>query len=41
MQKDALQDNYIMNTLLEWLAFLPLVISQAAAYINQNDISLA
>ena len=38
VQKDLLQDNYITSTLLEQLAFLPLAISQAAAYINQNNI---
>jgi hypothetical protein len=31
----------VINALLEQLAFLPLAISQAVAYINQNDISLA
>ncbi|KAL4860414.1 hypothetical protein BDV12DRAFT_191719 [Aspergillus spectabilis] len=41
MQKDLLQDAHVTNALLERLAFLPLAISQAAAYINQNDISLA
>jgi hypothetical protein len=41
MRKDALQDNHVTNALLKWLAFLPLVISQAAAYINQNNISIA
>ncbi|KAL4922789.1 putative kinesin light chain [Aspergillus aurantiobrunneus] len=41
MQKDLLQDDHVTNALLERLAFLPLAISQAAAYINQNDISLA
>jgi tetratricopeptide (TPR) repeat protein len=41
MRKDSLQDNHVTNALLERLAFLPLAISQAAAYINQNDISLA
>ncbi|KAL3468657.1 hypothetical protein BJX99DRAFT_266010 [Aspergillus californicus] len=41
MRKDLLQDDYMTNTLLEQLSFLPLAISQAAAYINQNDISLA
>ncbi|KAB8213257.1 putative kinesin light chain [Aspergillus novoparasiticus] len=40
-QKDFLQDDHVTNTLLEQLAFLPLAISQAAAYINQNSISLA
>ncbi|KAL2783319.1 hypothetical protein BJX66DRAFT_132060 [Aspergillus keveii] len=41
MQKDLLQDDHVTNTLLERLAFLPLAISQAVAYINQNSISLA
>ncbi|KAL2809773.1 putative kinesin light chain [Aspergillus granulosus] len=41
IQKDLLQDDYMTSALLEQLAFLPLAISQAAAYINQNDISLA
>ncbi|KAJ0412956.1 nucleoside phosphorylase domain-containing protein [Aspergillus carlsbadensis] len=40
MRKDFLQDDHVTNALLEQLAFLPLAISQAAAYINQNDISL-
>ncbi|KAL3468658.1 hypothetical protein BJX99DRAFT_266009 [Aspergillus californicus] len=41
MRKDLLKDNSVTNTLLEQLSFLPLAISQAAAYINQTDISLA
>ncbi|KAL3483809.1 nucleoside phosphorylase domain-containing protein [Aspergillus germanicus] len=41
MRKDLLQDDHVTNALLEQLSFLPLAISQAAAYINQNDISLA
>ncbi|QSS58082.1 hypothetical protein I7I51_07504 [Histoplasma capsulatum] len=41
IQKCLLRDDCMTNTLLERLAFLPLAISQAAAYINQNDISLA
>ncbi|KAL4786131.1 nucleoside phosphorylase domain-containing protein [Aspergillus varians] len=41
IQKDLIQDDYMTNALLEQLAFLPLAISQAAAYINQNNISLA
>ncbi|KAL3441720.1 putative kinesin light chain [Aspergillus insuetus] len=41
MRKHALQDDHVTNALLDRLAFLPLAISQAAAYINQNDISLA
>ncbi|KAJ5481007.1 kinesin light chain [Penicillium diatomitis] len=39
--KDLLRDDYETNTLLEMLSCLPLAISQAAAYINRNDISLA
>ncbi|KAL4744260.1 hypothetical protein BDW72DRAFT_199784 [Aspergillus terricola var. indicus] len=41
MRMDLLQDDHVTTTLLEQLSFLPLAISQAAAYINQNDISLA
>ncbi|KAH1335475.1 hypothetical protein KXV68_004540 [Aspergillus fumigatus] len=41
IRKDLLQDDYVTSALLEQLAFLPLAISQAAACINQNDISLA
>ncbi|KAL4789393.1 putative kinesin light chain [Aspergillus venezuelensis] len=41
IQKDLLQDDQVTNALLEQLAFLPLAISQAAAYINRNEISLA
>ncbi|KAL4737696.1 hypothetical protein BDV11DRAFT_171685 [Aspergillus similis] len=41
MRKDLLQDDHVTSTLLEKLAFLPLAISQAAAYINQTGISLA
>lgn len=41
VQKDLLRDDQMANALLEKLAFLPLAISQAAAYINQNSISLA
>jgi hypothetical protein len=41
MRKELLRDNYIINVFLKQLAFLPLAISQAAAYINQNNISLA
>ncbi|KAL4959124.1 putative kinesin light chain, partial [Aspergillus stella-maris] len=40
IRKDLLQDNHVTNTLLEQLAFLPLAISQATAYINHNDIAL-
>ncbi|KAF4232361.1 hypothetical protein CNMCM6805_010007 [Aspergillus fumigatiaffinis] len=35
IRKDLLQDDYVTSALLEQLAFLPLAISQAAAYINQ------
>ncbi|KAL2801696.1 P-loop containing nucleoside triphosphate hydrolase protein [Aspergillus granulosus] len=41
IRNDLLQDDYVTSALLEQLAFLPLAISQAAAYINQNEISLA
>ncbi|KAL4770839.1 putative kinesin light chain [Aspergillus nidulans var. acristatus] len=41
IRSDLLQDDHVTSMLLEQLAFLPLAISQAAAYINQNDISLA
>ncbi|OJJ98904.1 hypothetical protein ASPACDRAFT_53097 [Aspergillus aculeatus ATCC 16872] len=39
VQKDLLRDDHMANALLEQLAFLPLAISQAAAYINENGIS--
>ncbi|KAL4960362.1 nucleoside phosphorylase domain-containing protein [Aspergillus stella-maris] len=41
MREDLLQEDYQTSALLEQLAFLPLAISQAAAYINQTEISLA
>ncbi|KAL4766676.1 P-loop containing nucleoside triphosphate hydrolase protein [Aspergillus nidulans var. acristatus] len=41
IRKDLLEDNHVTSVLLEQLAFLPLAISQAAAYINKNSISLA
>ncbi|KAF7712387.1 Kinesin light chain [Penicillium ucsense] len=41
IRKDLLRDDYVTNALLEMLSCLPLAISQAAAYINRNDISLA
>jgi tetratricopeptide (TPR) repeat protein len=41
IRKDLLQDDDVTSALLKRLAFLPLAISQAAAYINQNDIPLA
>ncbi|KAJ6016208.1 Tetratricopeptide-like helical [Penicillium herquei] len=34
-------DKNAANALLEQLTFLPLAISQAAAYINENDISIS
>ncbi|KAI3120557.1 hypothetical protein CBS147326_9441 [Penicillium roqueforti] len=40
IRNDLLQDDHVTSALLEQLAFLPLAISQAAAYINQTDISL-
>jgi hypothetical protein len=40
MRKDLLDDDHVTGALLEQLSFLPLAISQAAAYINQTDISL-
>jgi tetratricopeptide (TPR) repeat protein len=40
MRKDLLEDDRVTSALLEQLSFLPLAISQAAAYINQTDISL-
>lgn len=41
IQKELLQDNGATSALLEQLAFLPLAISQAAAYINENGVSLS
>ncbi|KAL4976425.1 putative kinesin light chain [Aspergillus desertorum] len=41
IRKDLLEDNHVTSVLLEQLAFLPLAISQAVAYINKNSISLA
>ncbi|KAL5040925.1 hypothetical protein BDW71DRAFT_213598 [Aspergillus fruticulosus] len=40
IRDDLLQDDHVTIALLEQLAFLPLAISQSAAYINQNDVSL-
>ncbi|GFF30843.1 hypothetical protein IFM61606_10601 [Aspergillus udagawae] len=40
IDKDLVQDNCATTALLEQLGFLPLAISQAAAYINENGISL-
>src|SRR4029077_2207571 len=41
VQKDVLEDHKVVITLLQQLTFLPLAITQAAAYINQTEISLA
>ncbi|KAJ5689571.1 Tetratricopeptide-like helical [Penicillium macrosclerotiorum] len=41
IQTDLLYDQNGANTLLEQLSFLPLAISQAAAYVNENNISLS
>jgi Flp pilus assembly protein TadD, contains TPR repeats len=41
IQEGLLHDNYATNALIEQLAFLPLAISQAAAYINENRILLS
>ncbi|KAL4971905.1 putative kinesin light chain [Aspergillus desertorum] len=41
IRKDLLQNYHVTSLLLKQLAFLPLAISQAAAYINKNNISLA
>ncbi|GIK00850.1 hypothetical protein Aspvir_004879 [Aspergillus viridinutans] len=41
IQKGLLQDDCATTALLEQLGFLPLAISQAAAYINENQISLS
>ncbi|KAJ5727225.1 Tetratricopeptide-like helical [Penicillium malachiteum] len=41
IQEDLLHDTNASNSLLEQLSFLPLVICQAAAYINENTISLS
>ncbi|KAH8703588.1 putative kinesin light chain [Talaromyces proteolyticus] len=40
IQKDLLNNRDIYVSLLEHLAFLPLAISQAVAFINRNGISL-
>ena len=40
IQKQTLHDNSAAASLLEQLEYLPLAISQAAAYMNENDISL-
>ncbi|KAL3448259.1 hypothetical protein BJX65DRAFT_307124 [Aspergillus insuetus] len=39
IRKDLLEDRVAIATLLEQLCYLPLAISQAAAYINENDIA--
>ncbi|KOC13588.1 kinesin light chain 1 and [Aspergillus flavus AF70] len=41
VEKDLLNDRGTAVTLLEQLAFLPLAITQAAAYINENSIGLS
>ncbi|KAB8237936.1 uncharacterized protein BDW43DRAFT_296928 [Aspergillus alliaceus] len=41
VEKTLLNDHDIAITLLEQLAFLPLAITQAAAYINENSIGLS
>ncbi|OGM49971.1 hypothetical protein ABOM_001422 [Aspergillus bombycis] len=42
MQKSLLHDSsYAVNTLLQQLTFLPLALTQAAAYINENGINLS
>ncbi|GAB1203350.1 hypothetical protein APSETT445_001985 [Aspergillus pseudonomiae] len=38
IKKNLLDDSDATKTLIEQLAFLPLAIAQAAAYINENDI---
>jgi nucleoside phosphorylase/tetratricopeptide (TPR) repeat protein len=39
IRKDMLEDKEATTTLLQQLCFLPLAISQAAAYLNENDIT--
>ncbi|KAE8372665.1 violaceus kinesin [Aspergillus bertholletiae] len=41
VEKTLLHDHDTANTLLKQLAFLPLAIIQAAAYINKNSIGLS
>ncbi|KNG79981.1 kinesin light chain 1 and, partial [Aspergillus nomiae NRRL 13137] len=41
VEKTLLNDHDMAITLLEQLAFLPLAITQAAAYINENSIGLS
>ncbi|KAB8240035.1 nucleoside phosphorylase domain-containing protein [Aspergillus flavus] len=41
VEKTLLSDRGTATTLLEQLAFLPLAITQAAAYINENSIGLS
>lgn len=40
VQEELLKDHITANNLLEQLCFLPLAITQAAAYINKNGLSL-
>ncbi|KAL4744225.1 nucleoside phosphorylase domain-containing protein [Aspergillus terricola var. indicus] len=40
LQKDLLQDHITTTSLLEQLAYLPLAITQASAYINKKRIGL-
>jgi hypothetical protein len=40
IQKDVLEDHEVAITLLQQLTFLPLAITQAAAYINETGTSL-
>ncbi|KAE8132449.1 violaceus kinesin [Aspergillus pseudotamarii] len=41
VEKNLLNDHDMATSLLEQLAFLPLAITQAAAYINENSIGLS
>ncbi|KAB8072454.1 violaceus kinesin [Aspergillus leporis] len=41
IRKELLQDDCATTALLKQLDFLPLAITQAAAYINENDIMLS
>ncbi|KAL4863239.1 hypothetical protein BDV12DRAFT_206709 [Aspergillus spectabilis] len=41
IQKHLLDDHHAVITLLEELTFLPLALTQAAAYINENGIGLS
>jgi hypothetical protein len=40
VRKDRLEDHETVMTLLQQLAFLPLAIIQAVAYINETGINL-